>query len=109
MIFLAKNDIFKVIDFIFMPDNARVSLIIYGLVQGVFFRYEAEKMARKLGLTGWAKNRSDGTVEVLAEGNKFKLEELIKWCEQGPRSAQVEKVEINWSPYVGEFKSFEII
>ena len=91
-----------------MAENSRVSMIIYGQVQGVFFRYEAEKLAKELGLTGWIKNTANGTVECLAEGDKFKLEKLIEWCRKGPDSANVERVAVNWLPYLGGFKEFEI-
>jgi len=91
-----------------MSEKARVSIIINGQVQGVFFRYKTQQEANNLGLTGWVKNNGDGSVEVLAEGDKDKLEELISWCKAGPRSARVENVEVNRAPYRGEFEGFEI-
>ncbi|OGY41728.1 MAG: acylphosphatase [Candidatus Buchananbacteria bacterium RBG_13_36_9] len=91
-----------------MSEKARVSIIINGQVQGVFFRYKTQQEAQKLGLTGWVRNNADSSVEILAEGDKDKLEELIAWCKAGPRSAQVENVEVNWAPYRGEFEGFEI-
>jgi len=91
-----------------MADFAQVLLVIHGRVQGVFFRFETQKMAKKLGLTGWVKNNDLGTVECLAEGDKLKLEQLIDWCKKGSDSALVEKVEIKWLPFVGEFSGFEI-
>lgn len=91
-----------------MSEKARIFMIIKGRVQGVFFRYKTQQEAQKLGLNGWVKNNGDGSVEILAEGDKDKLEELIEWCKEGPRSAQVEKVEVKWQKYVGEFEGFEI-
>ena len=91
-----------------MAEKARISILIKGQVQGVFFRYETKKEAEKLELTGWVKNNNDGTVEVLAEGDKVNLEKLVEWCKSGPDSARVENVEIKWLPYTGELMKFEI-
>ena len=92
-----------------MSEKARISIIISGRVQGVFFRYKTKHEAEKLGLTGWVRNNGDGSVEILAEGDKDKLEELVKWCKEGPRSAQVKNVEVKWLLYLEEFKKFIII
>jgi len=88
--------------------QARLHLRIYGRVQGVFFRYETQSVAKRLGLVGWVRNRLDGSVEVVAEGEKEKLEELLKWCHQGPPLARVDSVQINWEEPTGEFKDFRI-
>lgn len=66
---------------------------IYGRVQGIFFRYSAKKTAEKLGITGFARNESDGTVFIEAEGEKEDLEQFIAWCHKGPTLAKVDKVE----------------
>lgn len=74
---------------------AQVCMIawVHGLVQGVGFRYSTQREALKLGLTGYAKNLDDGSVEVLACGEKEKVEQLIAWLKAGgPRSARVDKV-----------------
>lgn len=91
-----------------MNTKSRVKLKISGHVQGVFFRISTRKLAVKLGLTGWVKNNNDGSVDCLAEGDKSKLEELVDWCKQGFDYAQVEKIEVGWEEYVGEFNNFEI-
>jgi acylphosphatase len=91
-----------------MAEKSRVSIIINGRVQGVFFRYKTQQEADKLGTTGWVRNNGDGSVEILAEGDKDKLEELIEWCKAGPRSAQVENVEVKWQEYEGILEGFEI-
>lgn len=88
--------------------QARVHLIIRGRVQGVFFRYETQNIARQLGLTGWVKNLYDGSVETIAEGPKEKLEKFIQWCHKGPSRARVDSVQIEWKDPTGEFKSFSI-
>jgi len=60
-------------------------------------------------LVGWVKNTPDGKVEIVAEGDKEKLEELIAWCKKGPLFAKVENVEVEWQESTGEFSSFEIL
>ncbi len=90
-----------------MPKQ-RVHLRIKGRVQGVFFRYETQSVAQRLGLVGWVRNRLDGSVEVVAEGEKEKLDELIKWCHQGPPLARVDSVEVRWEEPTDEFKNFSI-
>lgn len=87
-------------------ENARVHLRIYGQVQGVFFRASTEAEARRLGLTGWVRNCPDGSVEVVAEGPRAKLENLVAWCRHGPPHAQVDHLEIEWSVASGEFSRF---
>ena len=72
-------------------------LIISGRVQGVGFRWFVHKEARKRGVTGYAKNLHDDTVEVAAFGEKEALEELLIHCRQGPRSARVNEVHVEWS------------
>lgn len=86
----------------------RVHLLISGLVQGVFFRHGTKEKAQSLNLTGWVRNTQEGGVEVVAQGAKENLEELIKWCRQGPPSARVEKVEVEWGEATREFQEFEI-
>lgn len=66
---------------------------VHGLVQGVGFRYSTQYEARRLGLTGYALNRDDGSVEVMACGERERVEQLVSWLKAGgPRSARVEKV-----------------
>ncbi len=89
-------------------ENARLHAIVHGRVQGIFFRSNTQKQAAKLGLTGWVKNNDDGTVEVVAEGDKKDLKELLAWCSKGPSIARVENVESNWENATGEFGHFSI-
>jgi len=88
--------------------KARLHAIVSGEVQGVFFRAHTEEEARRLGLTGWVMNTSDGGVEVEAEGEKEKLAELLLWLHHGPPAAIVEKVEYEWKEFSGEFSGFKI-
>jgi acylphosphatase len=86
----------------------RAKVRTYGIVQGVFFRHNTRQRAQALGLKGWVRNVEDGSVEALFEGPKDKIEEIIKWCHKGPPGAVVERVEVQWEPYVGEFDDFRI-
>jgi acylphosphatase len=88
--------------------NARANIFVTGLVQGVFFRDHTQRWATSLNLTGWVRNLRDGRVEVLAEGDKDKLDELISRLNQGPPSAQVDSVNVRWEEYKGEFEDFRI-
>ena len=79
-----------------MSDAVAVHLFVQGRVQGVFYRSKTLKKAQALGLTGWVKNCDDGSVEIHAEGNKAKLEELVAWCRRGPALASVSNIDLNW-------------
>ena len=91
-----------------MFQKVRVRIFVSGLVQGVFFRSETKNRAKELDIFGWVKNLTDGRVEILAEGEKDKLEKLIVWAKKGPDSARVDGLEIDWQEHKGEFKNFEI-
>ncbi|HTN87428.1 MULTISPECIES: acylphosphatase [unclassified Sorangium] len=86
----------------------QVQLFVRGRVQGVFFRASTQREAKRLGLTGWVKNRSDGSVEVLAEGEEDGLKELIAWANRGPSAARVERVDVRWRGFSGDFFDFRI-
>ncbi len=83
--------------------------IIRGRVQGVFFRAAAQEEAEKCGLTGWVRNRDDGSVECVAQGPQDKLEALLLWLAHGPRAAKVTQVESEWQPETERFQDFSII
>ncbi len=85
----------------------RVRILVYGDVQGVFFRANTVSTAKGLGLKGWVRNRRDGSVEIVAEGSQAKLIELIEWCKNGgPPAARVDKVDYKWDEPKGEFSDF---
>lgn len=86
----------------------RITLKVYGSVQGVGFRYEAKKMADSLGLTGCARNQDDGSVYIEAEGDEGQIKKLLAWCEKGPLSAKVERAEHNLSNAVRHYERFSI-
>lgn len=87
----------------------QVQLFVRGRVQGVFFRASAQREAKRLGLTGWVKNRPDGAVELVAEGEEDQLKELIGWANRGPSNARVERVDVRWRSFVGDFSDFRIL
>jgi acylphosphatase len=87
----------------------QVHLFVRGRVQGVFFRASAQREAKRLGLTGWVKNRPDGGVEILAEGEEEGLKDLIAWANHGPTAARVERVDPRWRGFVGDFFDFRIV
>ncbi len=87
----------------------QVQLFVRGRVQGVFFRASAQREAKRLGLTGWVKNRPDGAVEVIAEGEEDELKELIVWANHGPSNARVERVDVRWRGFIGDFSDFRIV
>jgi acylphosphatase len=86
----------------------RIQLVIRGQVQGVYFRASAQREARQLGLTGWVRNRPDGAVEIIAEGEEDQVKDLLNWSQRGPATARVDMVETRWRSYTGEFAEFRI-
>jgi acylphosphatase len=68
---------------------------VLGLVQGVGFRYACRQQARALGLSGWVRNDSDGSVEIVAQGLDSAVQALIDWCHEGPPGAHVRAVHVN--------------
>jgi acylphosphatase len=88
--------------------NSRVRILISGRVQGVAYRYFAEKYAVAYGITGWVRNLSDGCVEVLAEGDRGRLDLFLARLKEGPRMARVEGFDVGWESYTGEFPDFRI-
>jgi len=90
------------------PERTRVRLVIEGRVQGVFFRASTAQDAQWLGVTGWVRNCPDGSVEIVAEGLKTKIDEFIAWCHHGPRGAIVSRVSQQFEAFSNEFERFGI-
>jgi acylphosphatase len=74
--------------------DVRKRVVVHGRVQGVFFRDATRRLAERHGVAGSVRNTTDGTVEAVFEGPPDAVEELVAFCEQGPRGAAVERVEI---------------
>lgn len=83
-------------------------LKISGHVQGVFYRAYAQEEAQKLGLTGYAKNMPDGSVEALLKGPETQINSFIEWAHKGSPGAKVDKVEIEWQTPDQDIENFEI-
>ncbi|TME54869.1 MAG: acylphosphatase [Chloroflexi bacterium] len=90
-----------------MPSE-RLHAVINGDVQGVGFRYFVMREARPLGLRGWVRNRDDGSVELVAEGEKADLERLLEAARRGPSQAYVSEVRVDWSAAAGNLKPFDL-
>ncbi|MDD9940880.1 MAG: acylphosphatase [Myxococcales bacterium] len=87
----------------------RIHLVVRGRVQDVYFRASTLREARRLGLTGWVRNRADGAVEMVAEGEEDQVKDLLAWAQTGPSTARVDKVDTRWRSYTGEYSSFRIM
>ena len=91
-----------------MNEKVRAHVVVSGRVQGVFFRAEAQEKAKELGVFGWVKNLSEGRVEAVFEGERDKVEEMVKWAKKGPPGAIVNDLNVVWEEYQAEFNNFEI-
>jgi len=87
----------------------QVHLRVFGRVQGVFFRASAQREAKRLGLTGWVRSRNDSSVEVVAEGEETGIKDLIAWAQHGPSAARVDRVDVRWRSFAGDFFDFRIV
>ena len=81
---------------------------VYGRVQGVGFRYSARTIAHRIGVTGWVRNESDGTVEVVCEGDTESVKRYVKWLAKGPLGARVLRIEDKAIPYTGSYRTFTV-
>jgi len=86
----------------------RLEIVVRGRVQGVAFRWHAQREARSLGLRGWVRNQPDGSVRIVAEGDDTALERLALWAQHGPTHARVDERRIHWSDATGGFADFDI-
>jgi acylphosphatase len=74
--------------------TTRTRVIVSGRVQGVFFRDSCQRAAADAGVTGWVRNRQDGAVEAVFEGDEAAVAAMVRWCHQGPSHARVDQVEV---------------
>jgi acylphosphatase len=91
-----------------MSGKKRAHVIVEGRVQGVFFRAYTSDEAKKLGLTGWVRNRPEGTVEAVIEGDTDTVDAMLRWFHQGSPGSKVTKVNVSEEPPVGDSTTFEI-
>jgi len=89
-------------------NDVRAHIVIMGRVQGVGFRYFAISWAERLGLTGFVRNNYDGSVETEVEGDRSAVEEYIAQMKLGPRWSRVTDVRIEYKPYEGIYKDFDV-
>jgi len=88
--------------------SIRLRAEVTGRVQGVGFRQFAQREAIALGVSGYVRNRPDGSVEVVAEGLRETLEVLLDHLRLGPRSARVAAIDVDWMPATGEYRYFNV-
>lgn len=86
--------------------EVRAHLIISGRVQGVYYRFSTEKEAKRLGLTGWVRNLPNGDVEAVVEGEQSIVDQMIKWCWEGPSVARVDSIQESRESATDEFTNF---
>ena len=89
--------------------KVRARLVILGWVQGVYFRASARDVARAQRLFGWVRNRLDGAVEAVVEGEKAAVQAFVAWCQHGPPGAQVTEVQVTMESYADEYQGFRIV
>jgi acylphosphatase len=91
-----------------MSDRERLRAEVFGEVQGVGFRAFVLRRAMEYGLTGWVRNRWDGSVELVAEGPRPALDTLLADVKEGPSMSVVERVDTEWGPATEEFRIFGV-
>jgi acylphosphatase len=88
--------------------EASARILVKGRVQGVGYRYYILRQAQELGLTGYVRNLPNGDVEIVAEGDRQVVEQLIRYAERGPVFAHVNEVQVQWSTGSGQYKRFDV-
>ena len=89
-------------------EASKLHVTVHGRVQGVGFRYFVSRAVEGRPITGWVRNRPDGSVEVVAEGPRPTLEWLLAALHSGPRAAYVTRVDASWSQATNEFARFDL-
>jgi acylphosphatase len=87
--------------------KVRIHIFVSGKVQGVNFRAEIKKKADKYSVSGFAKNLLDGQVEIVLEGERVKVLEVIGWLGKGPQISKISRYEQKWEMFINEFKGKE--
>jgi acylphosphatase len=91
-----------------VADAARAHVRVFGRVQGVGFRYMAAEEARRQRLHGWVRNLDSGGVEAVFQGPRVALENMLRWCDEGPPGSYVREVRVSWDEPLEQFATFEI-
>ena len=91
-----------------MENIVRARVVATGRVQGVFFRMETKRTADRWGVAGWVKNRRDGAVEAVFEGEKKNVLAIVEWCKTGPPHSKVEDIDIKWEDDTEGLEGFYI-
>ena len=91
------------------PRRVRARVVVVGRVQGVFYRDSTRRTARQLGVTGWVRNRVDGGVEALFEGEEAAVRRAVGFARAGPKFARVDHVDVAWEEATGEFADFRVV
>ncbi len=91
-----------------MKKKVRAQVIISGRVQAVFFRMNTARAANRFGVCGWVKNRWDGNVEAVFEGDQDRVNAILEWCDTGDAPAKVSNVDLEWEEFTGAYDSFDI-
>jgi acylphosphatase len=91
-----------------MPKQVRARVVITGKVQGVCFRAETQRAAKQRNVLGWVRNRPEGSVEALFEGDEPDVKAMLEWCWQGSSFSRVQHVEVKWETCTGDHDRFDI-
>lgn len=86
----------------------RAEVRVNGRVQGVCFRHYTQQTAEEHGVGGWCRNRPDGSVEAVFEGEEAAVRAVVDWCRQGPKLARVDDLQVEWTVASGEFSGFAV-
>ncbi|WP_299976839.1 acylphosphatase [Desulfobacula sp.] len=91
-----------------MPKKIQIKVIVSGRVQGVFYRFHTKNTADRLGVKGYVKNLSNGSVEAVFEGEQPSVTQMMDWCHKGPAASKVEDVLAEKAEAPSNFETFEI-
>lgn len=84
------------------------SILVFGKVQGVFYRASTKEKAKSLGLHGFVRNEPDGSVYIIVQGHKKNIEALVEWCRSGPSRAMVKDIIVNKIVWEHQYENFTI-
>ncbi len=88
--------------------ECRAHVRLFGRVQGVGFRYSAAEVARRQQLSGWVRNLDSGALEVVIQGPRTQVDDMLRWCNGGPPGAYVREMRVGWDEPFEQFSTFEI-